>query len=292
MLQDFFIWKQNIIASKEIRGISMNKIVLTQEKETLLIPLYGKAKENEKPTPILRDDKAAEIIGHIEYNFNLLKIPEKTNIMMCIRAKILDELTAQYLAAQGGGIALHLGCGLDSRYVRIGDKSVDWYDVDFPEVIELRRNFYSETQRYHTIPSSVTDAQWLQSVPDTKAPCIVVAEGLLMYLTEDEIIQMIGRIVERVGSFRFVFDAFSTLTAKSAAKHPSLKKTGAGIHWGVDKPETLESWGLGMRFLQERTFTAKEELQDLGAGTRMLFQAAGHFKAARNAHRILVFQVG
>lgn len=55
----------------------MDKIVLTGEKETLLIPLYGKAKEFEKNNPILIDRKAVEIVNQIDYNFSSLRIPKK-----------------------------------------------------------------------------------------------------------------------------------------------------------------------------------------------------------------------
>ncbi|MEL7569163.1 MAG: hypothetical protein AAGU14_01240 [Eubacteriaceae bacterium] len=78
----------------------MDKIMLTEEKETLLIPLYGKAMENKKNNPILIDKKAAEIVNGIDYNFNSLKIAEKTNIMMCIRAKIIDDYLKDFLAKE------------------------------------------------------------------------------------------------------------------------------------------------------------------------------------------------
>jgi O-methyltransferase involved in polyketide biosynthesis len=63
------------------------KIVFTKEKETLLIPLYGKALESKKQNPILKDPKAEEIIEKIEYDFKQLHIPEKTDVMMSLRAK-------------------------------------------------------------------------------------------------------------------------------------------------------------------------------------------------------------
>ena len=37
------------------------KIRLTQEKETLLVPLYSKAVESQGPHPIIVDPKAGEI---------------------------------------------------------------------------------------------------------------------------------------------------------------------------------------------------------------------------------------
>ncbi len=97
----------------------MEKIVLTQEKETLLIPLFGKAKEMNKESPILIDRKAVEILDQIEYDFSLLNIPEKTNILMSIRAKLIDNFVRNFLSINQDSVALHLGCGLDSRYHRI-----------------------------------------------------------------------------------------------------------------------------------------------------------------------------
>jgi len=75
----------------------MDKIVLTEEKETLLIPLYGKAKESQKKLPIIIDKKAAEILNQIDYDFKSLKIPKKTNIMMCVRAKLFDDFVKEFL---------------------------------------------------------------------------------------------------------------------------------------------------------------------------------------------------
>lgn len=119
----------------------MEKIVLTEEKETLLIPLIGKAHENKKENPILNDKKAIEIVKQIDYDFDSLKISEKTNIMMCIRAKLIDDYVNNFLSSNNNNIALHLGCGLDSRYYRIKNNDVEWYDVDFKEVINIRQHF-------------------------------------------------------------------------------------------------------------------------------------------------------
>jgi len=49
-----------------------NKVVLTKEMDTLLIPLYGKAMASKKKLPILIDNKAWEIVENIDYNFGTL----------------------------------------------------------------------------------------------------------------------------------------------------------------------------------------------------------------------------
>lgn len=269
----------------------MDKIVLTEEKETLLIPLYGKAKESEKKEPILIDKKAVEIVNQIDYDFKSLKIPEKTNIMMCLRAKLIDNFVKSFLEKDNESAALHLGCGLDSRYNRIGDKSVDWYDIDFKEVIDIRKLFFTETDNYHLIPSSVTENEWLGEISVDKKQYIVIAEGLFMYLKEDEIKALLSNLKNQIGSYTLIFDAFSVFTAKRVKNHPSIKKTGAAVHWGIDNPEEFTKWGMGIRLIEEKYFTSNEEIENLDAGTRIMFRIANLFSAAKKAQRLLIYRV-
>ncbi|MFZ5966868.1 MAG: class I SAM-dependent methyltransferase [Bacillota bacterium] len=270
----------------------MDKIILTKEKETLLIPLYGKAKENEKKEPIIMDKKAVEVVNQIDYNFQSLKIPEKTNVMMCIRAKLIDNFVKDFLAKSNESAALHLGCGLDSRFNRIENSNVDWYDVDFKEVIDIRRYFYKETDNYHLVASSVTEPEWIEKIPRDKKEYIVIAEGLFMYLKEDEIKMLISRLKERVGSYTLIFDAFSVYTAKKVKNHPSIKKTGAIIQWGIDNPEELTKWGMSIQLIGEKYFTSNEEIKRLDTTTRIMFEIANLFSIAKTAQRLLIYRVG
>jgi len=270
----------------------MAKILLTEEKETLLVPLYGKATENSKKNPVITDKKAVEIISKIDYDFSSLKIPEKTNIMMCLRAKLIDNFVRDFLKGSDNSAALHLGCGLDSRYYRIGNDDVEWYDIDFKEVIDIRKLFYKETSKYHLIASSVTDNKWLEKITGGKKQYIVIAEGLFMYLTEDEIKELIGNLADQIGSFTLIFDAFSAFTAKRVESHPSIKETGAKVQWGIDDPGELLKWGMGIQFLGEKYFTSNKEIRNLGTATRIMFKTANLFPAARRAHRLLMYRVG
>lgn len=270
----------------------MDKIVLTEEKETLLIPLYGKAKESEKKHPILIDKKAVEIVNQIDYDFKSLKIPEKTNTMMCLRAKLIDNFVKDFLKENDDSVALHLGCGLDSRYERINNGIVDWYDVDFKDVIDIRRHFYKEAPNYHLIPSSVTQKEWLEKIPGDRMHYIVIAEGLLMYLKEDEIKTLLSDLKNRIGGYTLIFDAFSVYTAKKVKNQPSIKKTGAVIHWGIDDPEEITKWGMGIQFVGEQYFTSNEEIKKLGIFIKIMYKLANLFKTAKRAHRLLIYRIG
>ncbi len=269
----------------------MEKIVLQQEKETLLIPLYGKAMESKRNNPILQDEKAVEIVERIAYPFENLKINHKTNIMMSIRAAILDRFATAFIEVNPESTCFHLGCGLDSRCLRIPKIGELWIDVDFPEVIELRRNFYQESAKYKMIGSSVTDQAWIDGLPVRDGAKLVIAEGLLMYLSEAEVVSLIVRLREKLGPFTFVFDAYSKLTAKHAASHPSLKRTGAVIKWGMDETEELTDQITGMHLREKMYFADAANIQQLSGGMKFMFRFSNCFQTAREAHRVLAFEI-
>lgn len=266
-------------------------IKLTKEKETLLIPLYGKAMDYNKHNSILRDAKAAAIVKDIDYDFASLKIQDKTNVMMTIRAKLMDDYTDQFLAYNQDVMVLHLGCGLDSRVLRIDQEAAKWYDVDFEEVIELRKLFYEENFTRRMVASSVTEGQWIDAMKMPSDQCLVIAEGLFMYLKEDEIKTLLERLKDKLGAYTLIFDAYSKVTAKRAGNHPSLKATGAVIQWGIDKPEELSTLVEGAVYKHTSYFTKNYYVGGLSFGSRILYRMAHSFKAAREAHRIMVFDI-
>jgi O-methyltransferase involved in polyketide biosynthesis len=264
------------------------KITLSPEQETLLIPLYAKAQPG---NPLFFDPRAQNILNRVDYDFNRLRVPYKTIVLLCQRAKKLDVVAKAFLAEHVNGVVLHLGCGLDSRFWRVDNGQVEWYDLDMPQVIELRQQFYAEQERYHLIASSVTDLDWTNAVAAVERPVLIVAEGLLMYLDEADVKRLFLRLREVFPGCQLIADVFSRMTAHSATKHPSLKQTGASIGWGIDDPREVEGWGLGIRLLEEWYFTRDPDLDRLNLGYRLAYKLAGAFKVVQRAHRIVYYQL-
>jgi O-methyltransferase involved in polyketide biosynthesis len=262
-------------------------ITLTKEQETLLIPLYSKAQEN----PIFVDEKAREILERVQYNFAGLNIPMKTQVTLCIRARQMDAYTREFLGSHPNAVVIHLGCGLDSRCLRLARPGVEWYDLDLPDVIALRRKFYSESANYHLIASSVTDLAWMDCVTAAGRPVFVAAEGLLMYLQEEDVRALILALHDRFPGCGLAFDAFSRLTARQVSAHPSVQKTGASLYWGVDDPTIIEHWGEGIRFKEEWFFGNSDAVDRLGPGYRWMFKISNAFMIAKRAHRLLRFDL-
>jgi O-methyltransferase involved in polyketide biosynthesis len=264
------------------------KVTLTPEQETLLITLYAKAQPD---NPLLFDPKAQDILSRVDYDFARLDVPYKTVVLICQRAKKMDSVTRDFLDEHPGGVVLQLGCGLDSRFLRVDDGLVLWYDLDMPPVVGLRRQFFSESERYHMIAASVRDLDWVNTVAAPDRPVLVVAEGLLMYLDEPDVRRLVLRLRETFPGCRLIADVFSRRTARSAANHPSLKHTGATLGWGVDDPRELEAWAPGIRLLEEWYFTDDPGLARLSIGYRVAYRLAGGFKMVQRAHRIVYYQL-
>jgi O-methyltransferase involved in polyketide biosynthesis len=263
------------------------KITLTKEQETLLIPLYSKAQDN----PILNDEKARQILEGVQYDFRRLKIPKKTEVTLRIRAKQLDNYTREFVAAHPDALILHLGCGLDSRCLRVPRGETLWYDLDLPEVIELRRKFYPETETYRMIASSAADLAWIDPISAEGRPVFVVAEGLLMYLHEDQVRSLILCLHRKFPGCHLVFDAFSKMTADRIKAHPSIQKTGAAVYWGIDDPHEIERWdeGSGITLKEEWFFGQSPDIDRLDWFYRWMFRLTGSIQAAQKAHRLLYY---
>lgn len=138
---------------------------------------------------------------------------------------------------------LHLGCGLDSRAFRLNlPADVRWFDVDMPEVIAMRRRVIEERTGYRMIASSVTGAAWFDDIP-TDRPTLVVAEGLVMYLTEDEIRELLQRITDRFPSGQIVFDAMP----------PSIVRVQKLFKSSIRSAAQVQGWNRRLRCIEETT---------------------------------------
>ena len=264
------------------------KVTLSPEQETLLITLFAKAQSD---NPLFFDPTAQDILNRVNYDFSRLRVPHKTVILVCQRAKKLDAVTRDFLAEHPDSVVLQLGCGLDSRFWRVDDGRVNWYDLDMPPVVELRRQFFTESARYHMMAASVTDLEWMDMVAPDGRLVLVVAEGLLMYLDEANVRKLLLRLRETFPGCRLIADVFSRLTARSATEHPSLKSTGATLGWGMDDPRELEAWAPGIRLLEEWYFSDDPDLARLNFGYRLAYKLAGAFPMVQRAHRIVYYQL-
>ena len=214
------------------------KIAFSQEK-TLLDTLYAKALDSRAPRPILGDTYAAEVVDKIDFDFGSTSVTPANAGVVALRSLQLDRWVSAFVAEHPRAVVLHLGCGLDSRVNRIDPpRTVRWYDVDYPDVIEVRRRICPAHEAARTIGASVTEPGWLDGI-EADGPGLVIGEGLFMYLEEDDGRRLLRRITEHFPAGEMVFDAFNRSWIRMGRLRRIIRAEG-GFHWGIDDPRELE----------------------------------------------------
>jgi O-methyltransferase involved in polyketide biosynthesis len=220
-------------------------------QQTLFFPLLARARDNERRRPLLRDEKAAELVRQIDFDAGTFNQSVMT-FLVVLRTMILDWWVRQFLAANPGATVVELGTGLNTRFERTDNGSVRWIDLDLPDTIALRRKFFADSGRQRMIAASLLDEDWLTTVRELPGPYFFVADGVLPYLREDEVTTVLARIAARFPGALLAFDAYPRSVLEM--EHKMAAKRGiARWQWSCDDPRTLERYGL--RLLESATST-------------------------------------
>jgi O-methyltransferase involved in polyketide biosynthesis len=225
--------------------------------ETLLIPLYVRALESQRPDALLFDDKAVAFVAGREAELawiENIRMDDEDRVTLVLRNRELDRHARRFLAQHPRAVVVHIGCGLDSRFERVDDGQVDWYDLDLPEVIALRRKLLGdETGRHHMLATSVFDQAWMDTVSVHRPrPFLFMAEGVFMYFEEREVRALVCTLRERFPGSELVFDAFSPFLVRANNLRLRLSRSpiAARYKWGLRRGRDLEAWNEGIRLLE------------------------------------------
>jgi O-methyltransferase involved in polyketide biosynthesis len=229
---------------------------LSGVEETLLIMLYIRAMESQRSDALIKDDKAMALVRQMDQDLlrnKLVKIDEETRVATVLRNREFDRHARDFLARYPEAIVVHIGCGLDARFERVDNGRVEWYDLDLPDVIDLRRKLLGdEGVRHHFLACSVLDSAWLDTVSVHRPrPFLFLAEGVFMYFEEVQVKSLVLILRERFPGAELVFDAFSPFFVWANNRRVDRTNIGARCHWALKRSQDLESWSEGICLLDE-----------------------------------------
>jgi O-methyltransferase involved in polyketide biosynthesis len=220
-----------------------HQVRLGSVQETLFIPLAARARETQRKHPVLRDSKAVEMVRSIDYD--AAKYGQGAGgFVTVLRTAIIDFWVRSFLAAHPAATVVELGTGLNTRFERVDNGQVHWFDLDLPDTIELRRNFFADTERRRMIAASALDEDWLPVVARSRGPYFFVADGVLVYLPEDQVMAMLVRIEERFPGALIALDTYPKQTFERQHRLAAKKGMDARWAWSCDDPRSLERFGL------------------------------------------------
>ena len=235
--------------------------ILDGISETLLIPLYVRAMETQRPDTMLKDEKAVSIVEQVNYDFSRIKLQAHDELGVILRVREFDRFARDFLVAHPDGAVVHIGCGLDTRFERVDNGRVEWYDLDLPDVIELRRNFIrTEGERYHLLSGSVFDFAWLKAVDEHRQrPFLFIAEGVFPYFETEQIKSFTLTLQKEFPNAEMVFDAHTPFVIWADNLQLALSKVDARMKFALKHGRDVETWGNGIRLLEEWFYFTGDE---------------------------------
>lgn len=265
-----------------------HNVHLTGAQATLLLTLYAKAADSEARHSLLHDAKAAEIVRSIEVDSSMFQALRSDDFIV-VRARQYDEWVRAFIARHQNAVVVYLGAGLDTRITRIGPPpTVSWFDVDFPDVIELRKKFYAEKEGYTMIASSITDPAWLKAIPKDR-PTMIVAEGCLPYLTKGEVGDLLNRLTDRFNNGQIALDVISSIGAGFARK-PLVETMGTAHQWIVDDMRDVDALDPKLRRIETVPVVTARFVKELRFRSRILFTFMSLFSQYRDTMRLALYE--
>ncbi len=223
--------------------------------ETSLITLYIRAIESQRTDALIKDERAEAVVRQMDQEYlqkTTALTDDSSRLVLILKTREFDRHTQDFLRRHPEAAVVHIGCGMDTRFERVDNGRVEWYDLDLPEIIELRRKLIGgEGARHHFLAGSVFEDAWLEAVRAHQShPFLFLAEGVFMYFTEAQVKSLILTIREHFPGAELVFDAYSPFLLWAHNRRVTRTGIGTHLHWALKRPQDIERWGI--RLLDEQ----------------------------------------
>ncbi len=214
-----------------------NDMQLGTVQETLLLPLLARAEESTWKDPILRDNKALELVERLHFDKHIAKkhITDIGILGLAVRAYKMDVIIKKFMLSHPNGKILNIGAGLDTAFYRCDDGKVRWYDLDLPDAMALRKKLLPiDNARVTEIAKSMFDYTWIDDIGDISGGLLIFIPGVLPYFKEADIRPLFRTIAKCLLGAEVLFDSTNDIARYFIGR--KIKKAGM--------PDTNLGWGL------------------------------------------------
>ena len=255
--------------------------------KTLYIPLYGKAYVSKKGI-ILHDKKAEEIWDAEGFELKGKAKSKRLAYYMGMRSAVFDQWLKKQMDLDSDAVIIHIGCGMDSRVLRVGTGQHAWYDIDFPDVIRERKRYYEESDEYHMIESDARNNDWMSNLPKNKN-AIIVMEGVSMYFQTEELTRLLKQLTGYFQNVSVLMDCYTVFAAKASKYKNPVNDVGVTVLYGIDDPKILEK-DTGLAYLKEHDLTPDALIDELSGAEKVMFKKLFAGKLAKKIYRLYEYK--
>lgn len=228
----------------------MSAVDLSGVPETMLQTMYARAVYSQRADHKFYDGKAIEMAQALHVDFSKADKDVLMSSGVLARTLLLDKMVGEFVRQNPRGTVVNIACGLDTRFYRVDNGTIRWYNLDLPETIAVRRRFLQEDGRVQMIAKSAMDPSWAEQVDATGENVLVIIEGLSMYLTERDVAQMLHIVSERFSRVRVLLELMNPWVVRHV-REKSIEASQAKFTWGIRSGQALEQMAPGLRWIQD-----------------------------------------
>ena len=218
--------------------------------ETMLQSFYARAQYSLSKKHKFYDAKAVEMVEKIDYDFSKASKDSTMGSGVIARTIVFDELVKKFIDQNPDCTVVNIACGLDTRFYRMDNGRITWYNLDLPETASVREQIYQEKGRVSTIGCSVLEDVWAKEIK-VRGKMLFIVEGLSMYLTEEENAKMLGIIRDHFENATVLLECLAKKWVNREKVEKSIKDTGAKFVFGADCFEDLGKAAEGYRKIKD-----------------------------------------
>jgi O-methyltransferase involved in polyketide biosynthesis len=243
-----------------------HRVELGTIQETMLLTLADRAVDARKKRSILRDAKAVEILESIDHPMARSGGMHQGTVT---RTAIYDSLVRGFLDQHPAGTVVEIGSGLNTRFERVDNGQVNWVDLDLPDSIDVRRKFFTDTDRRRMLAGSALEHGWHDTVAGLPGPHLFVSEGVFAYLPREDVDKALVRIAGRFPGATIVFDTYNRRTYRRVNRMSDDGKMDARLAWSCEDPREFESMGFTLVSSTSITKPPRDVRDRLPVGVRI-----------------------
>lgn len=265
------------------------KLELGAVQETLLLPLLARAVEAQWENSLLHDDKAVELVHALDFDKHKAA-KQMSNVGMlglAVRGFKMDNAIKDYLKVFPEAKVLDIGAGLDTTFFRCDNGTVQWFDLDLPDSMEIRKKLLPiPNERVTYIAKSMFDFSWIDDIGDISRGLFIIIPGVLPYFKKAQVKAFFVAIAERLTGAEIMFDTTSEMARFFISQR--IKRAGmdrASLGWGIMDAHEMETWSKHIRVIKRENFFKNiPRSQEYPFVTRFIMDGSDIISAAQLFH--------
>lgn len=230
-------------------------------QETLVIPLFARKICALYYSDWFDDPAAERICDRLDYDFSRHQAAMTSALGLFgaieVAQRQYDLLweVRDYLASHPAAAVVNLGCGLDDSFQKADNGRCRGYNLDFPDVIEIRNALLPAGEREENIACDLTAHDWMDRI-DAGQGAVFFASGVFYYMKTEAVKALFQEMARRFPDGVLVFDICNRLGAKMMMK-TWLKSAGisaAGAYFSLGKDRALADWSADFAAVSSRSY--------------------------------------